>query len=300
MLNSFLYSFLNTHPLKQKNQLDDVDGNARWAVFCSAITFATTAVVVALHMSPVFSHFIVNTKVEGALCVILCAFWATTVSIVSNANTGLAVDNDAENNVVNGNLYYFSWAGFVTSVILLVAYLRGVFGVDVAGEIRSRAARLTLWSGLLACSLVVMGSSANIFDKDCSTQVETAAYCARTKYAISLGAISTIFSLGIVGLKMATSMAPFLVEAGFSLLLAIFNGFGVAFITSAAGPGSPIGNLYYFTWLSFLCSLMLCASCYEDYNNAGNEATQSSSGDVEAGKANQDIPVENLEGDGNF
>ena len=284
----------------QKNQLDDVDGNARWAVFCSAITFATTAVVVGLHMSPVLSHFIVNTRVEGAICVILCAFWATTVSIVSNANTGLAVDNDAENNVVNGNLYYFSWAGFVTSVVLLVAYLRGVFGVDVAGEIRSRAARLTLWSGLLACSLVVMGSSANIFDKDCSTQVESATYCARTKYAISLGAISTIFSLAIVGLKMATSMAPFLLEAGFSLLLAIFNGFGVAFITSAAGPGSPIGNLYYFTWLSFLCSLMLCASCYEDYNNAGAEGTGNASGDIEAGKANGDIPVENLEGDDNY
>ena len=32
--------------LKQKNQLETVDGNARWAVFCSSITFAATAIVV--------------------------------------------------------------------------------------------------------------------------------------------------------------------------------------------------------------------------------------------------------------
>ena len=51
-----------------------------------------------------------------------------------------------------------SWAGFVTSILLVVSYLRGVFGVDVYGEVKNRAARLTLWAGFLACQLVVMGA----------------------------------------------------------------------------------------------------------------------------------------------
>ena len=240
---------------------------------CSAITFTVTVIIVILHLSPIFSHFIVNTKVEGVVCVILAAFWAATVSIVSNAKTGLAVDTQAgaSNTVVNGNLYYFSWAGFVTSILLVVAYLRGVFGVDIAGEIKNRSARLTIWGGMLACALVVMGSSANVFDKDCSPpQIETNTFCKRAKLGISLGAISTVFALVVVGMKMATSVAPFILEAVLSFLLCVMNAFGVAFLTSPKGPGSPIGNLYYFTWLSFLCSFMLCASCYEDYSSVSS------------------------------
>lgn len=133
-------------------------------------------------------------------------------------------------------------AGFVTSVLLVIAYLRGVFGVDLAGEIQNRSSRLNLWAGLLACALVVMGSSANVFDKDCAPQVQTDAFCARTKLGISIGVISTVFSLAVVGMKMATSVAPFIMECAVSILMAILNGFGVAFITSAKGPGSPIGK----------------------------------------------------------
>jgi hypothetical protein len=233
-------------------------------------------------LHPSLSGFIVNTRTEGAISLILAACWAATVSVVSNASTGLAVNSQLDNTIVNGNLYYFSWAGFVTSIMLCVAYLRGVFGVDLAGEIKNRAARLTLWSGLLACQLVVMGASANVFDKDCASQVESGAYCSRTKYGIALGAIGTIFSLCVVGMKMITSIAPFVVEGMLAIFLCIMNGFGVAFLTSAQGPGSPIGNLYYFTWLSFLCNFMLVASVYEDYRNIGvAEKTEEGDGDVE-------------------
>ena len=153
--------------------------------------------------------------------------------------------------------------------MLVVAYLRGVFGVDLAGEIKNRAARLTIWSGLLACQLVVMGASANVFDKNCDEEEDSLAFCKRTKYGIALGAIGTALSLAVVGMKMITTIAPFVVEGAIALFLCIMNGFGVALLTSAKGPGSPIGNLYYFTWLSFLCNFMLVASVYEDYRNIG-------------------------------
>jgi cytochrome bd-type quinol oxidase subunit 2 len=279
----------------QKKNMDDTDSNAKWAVISSAITFAVTTIVVALHMSPTLSGFIVNTKVEGCICIILTAFWAATVSVVSNAHNGLAVDSDKDNTIVNGNLYYFSWAGFVTSVMLCVAYLRSAFGVDLAGEISQRAKRLTTWSGLLACQLVVMGSSANIFDKDCTSQLQSDAFCARTKYGISLGAIGTILSLGVVAMKMVTSVAPFVVEGCLTIVLCIMNGFGVTFLTSAKGPGSPIGNLYYFTWLSFITTIMLVANCYEDYANIG---VPDESEDDTNKEEPDDLPVETIEGDG--
>jgi len=223
---------------------------------------------VIAHIVPVLSAIFVGTKVEGITCIILVGFWAAAVAVISDASHGLAVD--AMGAVENGNLYYFSWAGFVCSITLLVSFLRGVFNVDVAGEIKSRSARLTSWSALLATSIVVMGSSANILDQACydSSVLHGTTYCKRTIFGIVLGVLGTFFSLIIVGLKVATAKAPFLLEAFFSLILVILYGFGVGFITSHLGPGAPLGNLYYFTWGSFLASILLIASCIEDYNAA--------------------------------
>jgi len=243
-----------------------------------------------MHLSPMLAEFIVGTKLEGIITIILCVFWSATVSVVANASSGLAVDSSKDNTIVNGNLYYFSWAGFVTGILLVVEYLRGVFGVDVYGEVSNRAARLTLWAGFLACQLVVMGASANILDKDCydfNGNDPYSSYCKRTRYGVSVGGIGTCLALIVVAMKMLTTVAPMVVESTFALLLCVMNGFGVAFLTSANGPGSPIGNLYYFSWLSWLSSFMLIASVYEDYRG------ESSSNNVE-NKVEDDIPVETI------
>jgi len=241
--------------------------NERWSIACSAITFSITAIVVLMHLHPITSLFIIGTKIEGLLCVLLAAFWIATVSIITDARYGLAVD--ATGAVKNGNLYYFSWAGFVCSVLLVVSFLRHVFGVDVAGEIRTRSARLTVWSGHLACSLVVMGTSANFYDNTCGEIDDNSKMrCARAIYGIVLGAFGTLFAVGVVAMKVATTKAPFLVEVGLSFVLVVMYTVGVALITSADGPGAPLGNLYYFTWSGFISSFLLIASCYEDFNAA--------------------------------
>lgn len=63
--------------------------------------------MVILHLSPMLSSYIVGTKLEGIVTIILAAFWAATVAVVANASTGLAVDAAKDNTIVNGNLYYF-------------------------------------------------------------------------------------------------------------------------------------------------------------------------------------------------
>jgi len=252
--------------------------NGKWAVACSAITFSVCAIVILMQLNAVASLFVVGTKIEGFLCLMLAAFWAGTVAVVADSRHGLAVNEMGA--VSNGNLYYFSWAGFVSSVILLTSYLRSAFQIDVAGEIRSRSARLTTWSGHLACCLVVMGASSNVFQNDCVEANVGYAFCRRTKLGIALGAIGTVLALIVVAMKIATAKAPFLVEASFSLLLFICWIFGVAYLTSDQGPGAPLGNLYYFTWGSFLSAFMLLASCFEDYQAAkGLSSTEGDSGD---------------------
>jgi len=250
-----------------KQDDETAESPTNWSIACSALTFAITLIVVVMHMHPITSLLIVGTKIEGILCCILSIFWVATVSVVTDSRHGLAVDESGA--VSNGNLYYFSWAGFVCSITLLVSYLRHVFNVDVAGSIRTRSARLTIWSAQLSTSLVVMGASSNFYDNTCA-KGGPQPQCSRAVFGIVLGALATLTSVGIVGLKIATSKAPFLIESVISFVLVVSYAFAVAFITSQEGPGAPLGNLYYFTWLSFLCAFMLLASCFEDYNAAAS------------------------------
>lgn len=266
--------------IKDKDYEPDSVSAERWSLACAAITFCITTIIVLMHLNAVSSLLIVETRIEGGLTVILSIFWIATVAVVTDSRHGIAVDEYGA--VSNGNLYYFSWAGFVCSITLLVSYLRHVFGVDVAGSIRSRSVRLTTWSALLATSLVVMGSAANFFDTSCGGNMDDneKGRCSRAVFGIVLGALATLGSVWIVGLKIATSKAPFLVEVAMALLLLILYGFGVISITGQKGPGAPLGNLYYFTWASFLASFMLLASCFEDYNAAASTSTTSNNGNT--------------------
>jgi hypothetical protein len=136
-----------------------------------------------------------------------------------------------------------------------------------------------------------MGASANILDKNCNGYNEnydpSSSYCTRTKFGVSVGAIGTFIALGVVAMKMLTAIAPLVVEGILSLFLCILNGFGVGFLTSPAGPGSAIGNLYYFAWLSWFSSFMLIANIWEDYR--GDGTTES-----EENRVDGDIPVETI------
>jgi hypothetical protein len=236
---ALLSAFSLKHKQKRDNAEIDVPAAAKWAVACAAISFVLTLFVVVGHLIPLTANIFVGTMVEGVLTFVLICFWAATVSIVTNASNGLSVSEaDATNQVSNGNLYYFSWAGFVTSIVIMVDYLRSSMGVDVVGEMRNRSARLTLWAGLLAASLVVMGSSARVFGESCtSDDFYAASYCKRTKFGIALGTITMTLAVVVVALKLCLSGSSFLIEFVSAFLLSIMNAFGVAYITSSFGPG---------------------------------------------------------------
>lgn len=217
----------------------------------------------------------VGTKVEGVVGIVLVAFWTAIVAIGTDAGDGLAVPEDASNQVQNANLYYFSWAGFVTSIIIMAKFLQDAFGIDMVGQLRSRAARIQWWAAFLAASIVVMGSAARSLRKDCGEDSEggfSDSYCRKAKFAVSAGAIGSILSLLVIASKVvqytATEAAtPFLLEMFGSGFMTILNGFAVAYTTSADAPGSGIGNLYYFSWATFLIAAVVGVECYTEFVN---------------------------------
>lgn len=237
----------------QKNDSKIPNESAKWAIACSAITFSIAAIVCIMHMVPIASTFIVGTIAEGLLSFLLVGFWAATVAIVTKTSNELAFISAARE--INANLFFFSWAGFITSLILLVSYLKAAVGVDVLGAMHQRGARLTFWASLIATSFIVMGSSLRAINDDCSpNKFQTEEYCTRAKFGVSLGAVGFGFALVVVTLKLFCRASSVLCEFIPALTLAILNGFGVAFITSNAGPGSSIGNLYFGSWMNFLVS----------------------------------------------
>jgi len=253
---------------EQNQQRNSSVSETKWAVACAALTFIFTFVAVVAHFVIIFSICFVGTKVEGLMIILLIAFWASGVKVITDPQNGLAVTNDGA--IENGNLYYFSWAGLVCSIMLLTSFLKSVYSLDLAGEINTRSARLNFWSGFMICSLIVMGASANVWDLNCSAGYEGTSYCRRTVLGIVLGAVGAVMSLYVVAMKIATRRTFFVVESLFSALMVLCYAFGVALITAERGPGSAIGNLYYFTWASFLLAFVLCSSLYEEYHSLRN------------------------------
>lgn len=240
-------------PSLQKNDAKNPSEAVKWATACSAITFTVSFIVCIMHVVPTAATCIVGTIPEGILSFILVGFWAANVAIVTKTSNDLAfIDSEAE---LNANLFFFSWAGFVTSLILFVNYLKSSVGVDVVGAMNQRGARLTFWAALLANAFIVMGSSLRVNNDDCSpVTTRQEVYCTRTNFGIALGAIGSAFALVVLTLKLFCRVDSVLCEFVPAALLAVMNGFGVGFITSKDGPGASLGNLWMGSWLSFLVS----------------------------------------------
>jgi len=233
------------------------------AVVFTATSLALTFIAAVMHLSATCSVFFVGTKIEGFICIILIFLWVSIVTVVTNPKNDLAVDKNGA--ASNGNLYYFSWLGLIFSVMLETSFFRDVYNMDFAGQIQERAARLHFWSGLMLCGCVVMGSSANTYQNDCKLGYKGTVFCNRTIFAITLGTICAALSLFVVTMKIVTQQTFFVVESLLSTLLALSWAVGVGYITGEDGPGAPLGNLYYFTWGSFLLSFVVCSGLYDDY-----------------------------------
>lgn len=237
--------------------------NVKWSVACSVLSTAATGFMVVAHLMPLLSALVINSFIEGIVAVILAVFWGATVAVTSDASDSRASALFNEGGVSNANIYYFSWASFVCAVMLVVNYVRFAFGIDLVGEVNNRGARLNLWAALIACSLVVAGSSARIKNSLCDSSDKTAgtAFCARCKLGISVGSIVVVLSVVVVGAKMFMPVTPTVIETAMAALAGVLETFSVAYVTSNEGPGARIGNLYYFSWASFLVSAFLFAEC---------------------------------------
>lgn len=247
---------------------------------------------IGAQLHPVGATMFVGTQVEGIVCTVLLAFWTTIVAINTDAGDSLRENGvtDESNAVQNANLYYFSWAGFITSVMLMVSFLRDATGIDMIENVQSRGKRLNFWGAYLATAIVVLGGASRTLHSDCPDE-DKPGYCPKTTFAIVVGFFGCLLSILVIVSKVVNIAAisgsmAFMLELGSSVFLTIMSALGVAYTTSAGGPGSQVGNLYYFSWGSFLLSSVLAAECYKEYANPPAEEASVASGHPGNGSIN--------------
>lgn len=253
--------------------------NQNYAVACCVLLFLLSMMVVFLHTRPLLSSVIVGTKIEGGIIFLLLTFWSALVAIVSDTRHGLATDSSGS--ISNGNLYYFSWAGLAVGVALMLSFIKSIWGFDVTAELRNRAKRLQYWACLGIMGLIQMGSSARLFDNHCGRsnhglgegEIASIKFCRRCQLGIIFGILSAIGSMTMSGLKIGVTSSDkvlrlFTTEMVLSWVMVAMQAVGVAFLTSQEGPGAPLNNLFYSSWGSLGSSLVLAASCIEDWSAA--------------------------------
>jgi hypothetical protein len=175
--------------------------------------------------------------------------------------------------VDNANLYFSSWAAFCCCLWIVGSQAQETCGLDIT-HVAPRKAKAY---GLVASSLVVMGSSIRIFKSfKCNrSEMSGVEVCRQTKFAISAGVVG--FFIAVIWMfasHMGVTQVNFeLYGSGFLLVLWVF---GLAFITFGQGPGHAIGNLFFATWVCLIISIFLFAESMRAFLGGQEGAQQQS------------------------
>ncbi len=252
------------------------------------LSIVGTLIILGSHFFISAGSIIIGTRYEAIITFICLAFAIILVAIITGPGHGLAVDD--EGSIAFGNQYYFSWILLFTSFVITQHLVSAMFGVNIVEGIRSRSKSFSYWMTLLFCSVVVMGSASEFHGRQCGGDNKSRSLCDRAAFGVSVGVIGVLFSGGIVWMKIIHGLAsPFLIEVGICLWLCLLYLFEVGFVTDNKGPGAPLGNLYYFSWISFLLTIAILNACHEDYVEAQQPHQQVSQSEMpNLGQVNSD------------
>ncbi|GKY97816.1 hypothetical protein MPSEU_000739700 [Mayamaea pseudoterrestris] len=259
------------------------DAADKWvlSVVCLSMILSVVSVGMYLMMRSVF----VGEMFEMGLTILLLAFWGAGLPVIMNPNNIIAVDKLGF--VENANLYFSSWMSLAAIVYIFGSLAQEYTGMSVRDVAPNR--KNGLWYGLCASSIVVMATSVRLFtSRQCGDDLQgSTRYCKRTKFAISVGAISFVASAVIAYLlSMGLSGIMEFIACCFLLFLWCF---GVGFITFGSAPGSVIGNLYFATWVSFVLVVVLFGQSFRAFMSPAAAQTEESQ-EQQSGENGDQVP----------
>lgn len=212
---------------------------------------------------------------EVGLLGIIIIIWAGSLPTIMNPANSIAV---GFSDYLNANLYFGAWLSFFCALWIAGELARELYGMDLVGTLQSSnmvKGRQGKWYALIATSMIVMSSSVRFFKAfRCASDImQKAPVCKQTKFAISAGAIGTVFAM-MMTIFTARGNHSRSVQWISSAILVVLWSFGLGFVTFGNGPGQNIGNLYFATWASFVLSVWLAAESIRDFMGVRQQQQQ--------------------------
>lgn len=245
---------------------DERSGNAR-ANYCLAaaiITLIVSFLFIVANLIDRIGHLVVGNVVENVISTIIVALWVVAITFIQNPKYGSATDinDEGQEIIVYANLYFFSWLNFATAIYLFGNVIRDNLAYNP---------KFSQWVLLFASSVVLTATSTALHDEICDKA--TATSCDRLKYALAVGSVGIILCFISIIATMFGFMGAKL-EFGTSFLCAAFYFFGVVILTSASGPATALGNMYFSVWVgTFLSFTLLLAVIFPNRGNAAGNDT---------------------------
>jgi len=244
-----------------------IDPQQKWMIACPCIVMTLSLIIFLLHLSSAVYPFISgpNISLVCSLSIFLCC--VSNLVMLQHSEDSLAVNHVGE--VVSANLYYSSWA---------LTYTSGVnFGICSARRFMTKPKPLTvaLWFGMVKICLIIFGSAGHVWltigavckgaEGESYLDSFQPSMCWRSKFSLGAGALGVVLSFvttATVAIEWKHALA---VQAFMSAIFVHMFSFGAATITGMGGPAQSVGDLYYATWLAFACSLVVSASCIQQF-----------------------------------
>lgn len=193
----------------------------------------------------------------------LIVIWGTALPVIMNPNRAIAV---SVLNVINANLYFFSWLSLAALVFVVGSLARDFTGIQAKDVVsNTKGAR---YYALAASSVIVMATAVRQYNAGNGCEGASSEGCRRTKWAISLGVVSFVGSV-IMAYMIGHGAISKLMDLIVVTILLIMWCFGVGYITFGASPGARIGNLYFSTWISFILVVIMFSSSFRDFMSGG-------------------------------
>jgi hypothetical protein len=227
---------------------------------------------------------------ELGMAVMVFGLWAAVMPAIMRPSSNLAVNDSF--GIYNANLYFFSWAGIISSLILLNTCVRQTYN---PGPDKNSIYQSGMWVGLCLSSFVVLINASREFrSTTCnSSQVRL---CRRLKFAIAIGCFTAAVS---IFMTVAGKCVPGIVDASMALVLLITWILGFIFITfgGSNAPAEVIGNLYFSTWTCFILTIFLTAAGWNLLFGKKNETNQelSDHGGKKAEVTHNEGDIENVD-----
>lgn len=251
------------------------DDKDKFVLAVSCISLILGALIVVSHFVEKIRSIFIGTLLEVAISGLILILWFVAIIILQNPKNEMStiITGAGIEEIKYANLYFFGWLTFFSSVFLIASVFRDTAKFD---------AKLLTWSLLFFTSIVLFGTAVNLKKDICA--YNPGKMCTRTDFAIAIGVIVSLMSAtGAACLVCMKDRLKPMVDLVLSFLSAIMYFFGVTILTSASGPASTLGTLYFSTWAGAALSYLLFITVFRQvFLSSSNEEVEVDTAVVES------------------